>query len=604
MILLLKGVFMKQLKIFMYINAAASLLFSLLSFPLGLDVSILAYPLALGFSAAMFYFVYKKIFKENSISKLRYIRLFYQYQPFVFLTSFVIQRAGKRGAPFALDLILVLLWVVILISTLAVQYFFNEKRVYKLNSDWEKEHKKNPFVKPHGIKRVFYEIFEWVDALLQAVYIIILINIFLFQLYEIPSESMVPTFLIKDRVVVFKTFAGPKFPLSKIGLPYLTKYKRGDIVVFRNPAYSNDRKSEVKSFFSQIAYMCTLTLVNTNRDENGELKADPLVKRVTGLPGEQLMLMDGKLYSRTKDSPEFKVVEMDSKYAAWDLNPYKNLFLQKKIKELPLSSDDVKLTLDIEEERRNLNLEDAAVECKKLARQISAYTRGGASQNYKNLFSAEELSVFNVSFSELLSRYYVNYDLFYNNVDYTSRILTKAGGQEWFTHFMTDWIGQLENVNDSDLVGGDLYSDSNFRLNVMIKIEFAKLILRNAQLGFSDSSKLENDLQRQEILMKAQNLCIYISHLDQRNMPVFPANDAQGNPVYIPENSYFMMGDNRYNSLDMRHTEKYRSQSLSSFDPMSVNYSTNIEQKYVSREKMLGKASFRFWPGDRIGPVK
>ena len=34
------------------------------------------------------------------------------------------------------------------------------------------------------------------------------------QLYEIPSESMVPTFLIKDRAAVSKIDCGPKFPLT------------------------------------------------------------------------------------------------------------------------------------------------------------------------------------------------------------------------------------------------------------------------------------------------------------------------------------------------------------------------------------------------------
>ena len=54
------------------------------------------------------------------------------------------------------------------------------------------------------------------------------------------------------------------FPLSNIGLPYLKSYDRGEIVVFRNPHYSNDRKSEVKTFVSQLVYMCSLTTKNIN----------------------------------------------------------------------------------------------------------------------------------------------------------------------------------------------------------------------------------------------------------------------------------------------------------------------------------------------------
>ena len=60
--------------------------------------------------------------------------------------------------------------------------------------------------------------------------------------------------------------------------------------------------------------------------------------------------------------------------------------------------------------------------------------------------------------------------------------------------------------------------------------------------------------------------------LDSRNMPVFPANDSNGNPQYIPDNCYFMMGDNRFNSLDLRHSTARKEKALASSDPLSVSY--------------------------------
>ena len=83
------------------------------------------------------------------------------------------------------------------------------------------------------------------------------------------------------------------------------QYKKGDVVVLRNPHYRIDRKSEVKTVVSQIISMLTLTTVNLNTDENGQLKADPLVKRIVGQPGEQLVMQDGVLYYRTKDNDTF-----------------------------------------------------------------------------------------------------------------------------------------------------------------------------------------------------------------------------------------------------------------------------------------------------------
>ena len=56
-----------------------------------------------------------------------------------------------------------------------------------------------------------------------------------------------------------------------------------------------------------------------------------------------------------------------------------------------------------------------------------------------------------------------------------------------------------------------------------------------------------------------------------------------GNGTYVvPEGCYFMMGDNRNNSNDARYW---------------VN-------KYIKREDILGKVSFRYWPFSRFGSVK
>ncbi len=592
---------MKNLKIFVYVNLALACLFSLTCFSFNLDISLIALPLSAAFTVLIFLFVYKKFLKANSIKHLNAVRRFFQYEPFVYISAFVLQRSGKNGMSYALDLVAAVLWVSVTITSFVILYKLSEKRVYALSSAWEKEHKANPPVVYHGIKRVGIEILEWLDALIQAIFTITLLNIFLFQLYEIPSESMVPTFLIKDRVVVFKTLAGPKFPLSEVGLPYAQKYDRGDIVVFRNPHYKDDRKSEVKSFLSQFVYMCTLTLVNINKDDNGELKADPLVKRVTGLPGEQLMMMDGTLYSRTKDSAEFKAVEKDSSWAAWNLNTLP-ASTRAKIQTIPLSSAQAENTLEIEEERRSLDLQAAAIECASLAKEFSRYAKNGSS-NIKDLTAFMSDSDREV------------YSLFSNLEKNTAALLNASNGSEWVEHFLTDWyknLGGISNLSSyaedgsltgQNLYGGDLYTDSLFRLNVMVKLSYGRILVQNAKLlyGGADAVTVSKDSVRAENYEKAQKLVDYLWHMDLRNMPIFPANAGDGSASYIPENSYFMMGDNRYNSLDMRHSYDHWLTSLDENDAYSVEYYSDLAPQYVSRNKILGKANFRFWPLTRIG---
>lgn len=608
---------MKKLNVYIIINLILAIIFSFLSLSFHLDISLLAFPIAIIFTVCMYFVSYKELCQKKSVKHIIAIRRFFQYEPFVFISTWVIQRAGKSAMPFVLDLIAALVWVAITVLSFMIQYKLADKRVFALSKNWTEYHKKYPFRKPKGTLRIFYELAEWIDALIQAVFVIILLNIFFFQLYEIPSESMVPTFLVKDRVIVFKTAAGPKFPLSDVGLPYIQNYKKGDIVVFRNPHYADDRKSEVKTFLSQFIYMCTLTLVKTNTDENGEIKADPLVKRIAALPGEQVIMMDGTLYYRTKGG-EFKESLVDKKFAAWDLNNLSQN-VKSKIQYIPMSSEDVEATLEIEQSRRELDLVSAALECERIAKEFKTFAKGldFSSNEYLSLISQSDLTMPSPFYSiqkvysnsgTLLGQYLD--DDFINKT--TRNLLSAQGGSQWFEHFLNDWHRNLENLETytedgsvvgENLVGGDLYTDSCFRLNVMTKLLFGRIVLRNAQLmsqGLSSSTWAEDSV-RSENLSKAFKLTKYILYMDQRNMPLFPSNDENGNASYLPEDTYFMMGDNRYNSLDMRHSVEQKTVKLSDFDDMSIYYESNMAPQFVKKQKVLGKASYRFWPINRAG---
>lgn len=572
-----------------------------MNLPTAFDISVLAFPLALLFTLLVGYVSYCRLIRRGGQTLLPALIRILQYEPFVFIAAFVIRRSGASGLPFGIDLVSCLVWIALTVLTFVILREMGAGRLAAVNAEWAsylESLKKPPFSGPTALKRLGIELLEWVDALVQAVFTIILLNIFLFQLYEIPSESMVPTFLIKDRVAVFKTLAGPRFPLSEVGLPYLQKYKRGDIVVFRNPHYRDDRRSEVKTFMSQFLYMLTLTFVKTNTDEHGELKADPLVKRIVGVPGEQLMLMDGKLYARTKEQPAFRVVEDDAAWATWDLNSL-NPGVKARVQWIPLTEAEAANTLSVEQRRRNLDLHLVQSECDVLVREFRRYCPQDADTG---------VSGFDAVFTDY-DRY--EYHFFRDIYDNTAKLLASPAGGAWFEAFMTSWasgLGNLAAYSEADpadaaaLIGGNLYDDACFRLNLMLKLAAGRLMVRIAALieqGASEAAA-KADVQVKNLLEDAEALNNYVMHQDQRNMCVFPR--GEGN--YIPEGCFLMMGDNRYNSLDMRHSYGQVLTPLTARDDYSLCYYSNLEPQYVSYRRILGKASLRFWPLGRFGRVR
>jgi len=134
---------------------------------------------------------------------------------------------------------------------------------------------------------------DWLLAIVWAACVVLVINQYVFQNYQIPSESMVNTLRIGDMIFVDKLSFGPELLPGVAKLPGLAKPQRGQVIVFENPSYLS--KGPVFTIVQQMIYMLTLTLVDIDRDQNGEQRVHYLIKRAIGFSGDRIRVRDGEV---------------------------------------------------------------------------------------------------------------------------------------------------------------------------------------------------------------------------------------------------------------------------------------------------------------------
>ena len=139
-------------------------------------------------------------------------------------------------------------------------------------------------------------ILDWAEALLWAAGMVLLINRYLVQAYQIPSGSMIDTLNIGDHIFVNKIIYGPELLPGLAKFPSPVVPKRNDIIIFENPSYIS--RGPAFDIAQRIIYMLTLSLVDIDRDEAGQPKAHFLIKRAVGLGGDRFTMSRGEMRIR------------------------------------------------------------------------------------------------------------------------------------------------------------------------------------------------------------------------------------------------------------------------------------------------------------------
>lgn len=138
--------------------------------------------------------------------------------------------------------------------------------------------KKSDKTKRSFSQRVSSMLIETVAVVAGAALISVLLRAFVFQMFLIPSESMETTLQRDDRVMAVQ----------------FMDFKRGDVVVFKDPAAWLSEEPVKRNFGGRILEMIGLLPASD---------AGYLVKRVIGMPGDRVKCCDGQGYLLINGKP-------------------------------------------------------------------------------------------------------------------------------------------------------------------------------------------------------------------------------------------------------------------------------------------------------------
>lgn len=219
----------------------------------------------------------------------------------------------------------------------------------------EKQRKKNAII-------------DWIEAFIWAACVVLLINQYFLQAYQIPSGSMMNTLLVDDRIFVNKLIFGPELLPGLAKAPGFQNVKRGEVIIFENPSYLS--RGPVFDIVQRILYMMTLSFVDIDRDEAGRPKAHFLIKRAVGMEGDTFRQRNGNLEIRPAGEAVFYPEAEFQKLAGLNY-PVRRLISEDTYtlfreagaaaayQDMRIARDDQKLTRLLERFSKNINEEEA-----------------------------------------------------------------------------------------------------------------------------------------------------------------------------------------------------------------------------------------------------
>lgn len=135
---------------------------------------------------------------------------------------------------------------------------------------------------------------EYVEAIVIAVLLALLIRTFVVQAFKIPSGSMISTLLVGDHILANKFLYGLKIPFTNSRFLILRQPRHGDIIVFSFPG--NKEREECRSFPENVAYRFKNAWSNENPLYLFKDDCRDFIKRVIGVGGDKIEIKNKTVY--------------------------------------------------------------------------------------------------------------------------------------------------------------------------------------------------------------------------------------------------------------------------------------------------------------------
>ncbi|MBN2351137.1 MAG: signal peptidase I [Spirochaetales bacterium] len=428
------------------------------------------------------------------------------------------------------------------------------------------------------------QILDWIQALLWAAVVVLILNQYLIQAYAVPSGSMEDTIIGDDRLFVDKIVYGPELVPGFGKLPGFELAKRGDIVVFLNPDYETEMGRDVtwvEELFNRLVYMLTFTIVNLDKDAKGNIAKHFLVKRLIAQPGERFRMRDGRVEIMQGDGNGWTSEDdLKKQYTPLDYQIQKKFY---PFDQYPVIRENV-----IQQTYLKGGVAPETLKPGIDARYVYLFCYPRIREADRKLLSPDKPE----EFESIMIQYVLAAITAYN-----------PEKDNWtFDKIRTEYYKAMIKWKVKNEPFGNRHIDLSGMSDEEIALQYKKTILEynllpRARIDAMSKDEVEKAYQAAAvkyiyIFQDTNEQSLYTDRdfedywLNYAEWGLKPYDEAARNRfehralgLYISPDRFFPMGDNRDNSRDARFFGEVKTSNL------------------------LGKSLFRFWPLNRLGPV-